>query len=73
MLSTSSAACPAAELEARLRLHRLPDIGPKGFHQLLQAFGSARAALAAPAAAWRALGRSPASIAAATASTSGPV
>ena len=63
MLPSSSAACPAAELEARLRLHRLPDIGPKGFHQLVQAFGSARAALAAPASAWRAQGRSAASIA----------
>lgn len=62
MLPTSSAAFPAAELEARLRLHRLPDIGPKGFHQLLEAFGSARAALAASASAWRAQGRTQASI-----------
>jgi len=61
-LPTSSAAFPAAELEARLRLHRLPDIGPKGFHQLLEAFGSARAALAASASAWRAQGRTQASI-----------
>lgn len=60
----SATACPPAELEARLRLHRLPDIGPKGFHLLLEAFGSAAAALDAPPSQWRALGRSPASIAA---------
>lgn len=29
-----------AELEARLRLHRLPDVGPKRFAKLLEAFGS---------------------------------
>jgi len=56
------AACSPVELEARLRLHRLPDIGPKGFGLLLEAFGSAAAALDAPATQWRALGRSPASI-----------
>lgn len=50
-----------AELEARLRLHRLPDTGPIHFRQLIDAFGSARAALSAPAAAWRSLGLSPAS------------
>lgn len=38
------AACSPVELEARLRLHRLPDIGPKGFGLLLEAFGSAAAA-----------------------------
>lgn len=45
-----------AELEARLRLHRLPALGPQRFHSLLQAFGSASAALSAPATAWRSLG-----------------
>ncbi len=45
-----------AELEARLRLHRLPEIGPKRFHKLIAAFGGASAALSAPASAWRALG-----------------
>ncbi|MCO8162388.1 DNA-processing protein DprA [Pseudomonas sp. 21LCFQ010] len=44
-----------AELEARLRLHRLPDIGPARFTRLIEAFGSASAALAAPASAWRSL------------------
>lgn len=46
----------SAELEARLRLHRLPEIGPKRFHKLINAFGGASAALSAPASAWRALG-----------------
>ena len=45
-----------AELEARLRLHSLPDIGPRRFHRLLEAFGDACSALSAPAAAWRSLG-----------------
>ena len=45
-----------AELEARLRLHCLPELGPRRFQRLLQAFGSASAALSAPAAAWRSLG-----------------
>ncbi|WP_222833983.1 DNA-processing protein DprA [Pseudomonas sp. SC3(2021)] len=45
-----------AELEARLRLHRLPEIGPKRFARLLEAFGSASKALSAPATAWRSLG-----------------
>jgi DNA processing protein len=44
-----------AELEARLRLHRLPEIGPKRFQTLITAFGSASAALSAPASAWRSL------------------
>ncbi|WP_263263603.1 DNA-processing protein DprA [Pseudomonas sp. RIT-PI-S] len=52
---------PPAELEARLRLHRLPDTGAAHFRLLLDAFGSASAALSAPAAAWRALGLSQAS------------
>ncbi|PVZ10571.1 MULTISPECIES: DNA-processing protein DprA [unclassified Pseudomonas] len=45
-----------AELDARLRLHLLPDVGAIHFSRLIHAFGSACAALAAPAAAWRALG-----------------
>ncbi|TWI57656.1 DNA processing protein [Pseudomonas duriflava] len=48
--------CSPAELEARLRLHTLPDIGPRRFHLLIQAFGSASAAFSAPASAWSALG-----------------
>ncbi|MED7669646.1 DNA-protecting protein DprA [Pseudomonas moraviensis subsp. stanleyae] len=55
MLSVSTAVSPA-ELEARLRLHRLPDIGPKRFAKLLEAFGSASKAISAPASAWRSLG-----------------
>lgn len=45
-----------SELEARLRLQRLPEVGPKRFFRLIEAFGSASAACAAPASAWRALG-----------------
>jgi len=45
-----------AELEARLRLHSLPELGPRRFRRLLEAFGSASAALSTPATAWRALG-----------------
>ena len=45
-----------AEIEARLRLHGLPDLGPRRFRRLMEAFGSASAALSAPAAAWRSLG-----------------
>jgi DNA processing protein len=45
-----------AELEARLRLHLLPELGPARFQRLLEAFGSASAALSAPASAWRSLG-----------------
>lgn len=45
-----------AELEARLRLHSLPELGPRRYRRLLQAFASASAALSAPASAWRALG-----------------
>ena len=50
-----SAVSPA-ELEARLRLHRLPELGPARFKKLLEAFGSASKAISAPASAWRALG-----------------
>lgn len=49
-------ACPPAELEARLRLQRLPEVGSRRFVKLIQAFGSASAALSAPASAWLALG-----------------
>jgi DNA processing protein len=45
-----------AELEARLRLHALPQLGPRRFARLLEAFASASSALSAPAAAWRSLG-----------------
>lgn len=47
--------CSPAELEARLRLHSLPDIGPQRFYALIKVFGSASSALSAPAAAWRAI------------------
>ena len=55
MLSVCTSVSPA-ELEARLRLHRLPEIGPKRFTKLLEAFGSASKAISAPASAWRSLG-----------------
>ncbi|MEX0164323.1 DNA-protecting protein DprA [Pseudomonas brassicacearum] len=54
-LSESTPVSPA-ELEARLRLHRLPELGPKRFMTLMEAFGSASKAISAPASAWRALG-----------------
>lgn len=57
-----SSPCSPAELEARLRLHRLPDTGLRRFHTLIEAFGSASSALSAPASAWRALGIPAASI-----------
>lgn len=44
-----------AELEARLRLHALPGIGPRRHQRLLACFDSASAALSAPASAWHAL------------------
>lgn len=44
-----------AELDARLRLHALPELGAVRQRLLLDAFGSAAAALSAPASAWRAL------------------
>lgn len=55
-MSQFSCALSPAELEARLRLHCLPELGPKRFHKLLSAFDSASAALSAPASAWRSLG-----------------
>ncbi|MBM7062662.1 DNA-processing protein DprA [Pseudomonas sp. UL073] len=45
-----------AELEARLRLHVLPELGPRRLRKLIAAFGDASSALSAPASAWRALG-----------------
>lgn len=51
----STAPISPAELEARLRLHQLPELGPRRFHRLISAFGSASAALSAPACAWRSL------------------
>ncbi|OYW96659.1 MAG: DNA processing protein DprA, partial [Pseudomonadales bacterium 32-61-5] len=45
-----------AELEARLRLHLLPDLGPRRLHRLFEAFPNASSALSAPASAWRSLG-----------------
>ncbi|SDT64479.1 DNA-processing protein DprA [Pseudomonas granadensis] len=56
MMSPVCTPVSPAELEARLRLHRLPDIGPKRFAKLLEAFGSASKAISAPASAWRSLG-----------------
>ncbi|HZX17306.1 MAG TPA: DNA-processing protein DprA [Pseudomonas sp.] len=55
-LSAISLAVSPAELEARLRLHCLPELGPRRFRKLLSAFDSASAALSAPASAWRSLG-----------------
>ncbi|SDH26107.1 DNA processing protein [Pseudomonas flavescens] len=55
-MSPFSDALSPAELEARLRLHCLPELGPRRFRTLLSAFGSASAALSAPASAWRSLG-----------------
>lgn len=56
MLNDHSSSCAPAELEARLRLHRLPETGLRRFRTLIQAFGSASSALSAPGSAWRALG-----------------
>jgi len=55
----NSYAISPSELEARLRLHRLPDVGPKRFRLLIEAFGSASKAISAPAGAWRSLGLPP--------------
>ena len=55
-MASFAAAISPAELEARLRLHGLPQLGPRRFQRLLEAFASASAALSAPAAAWRSLG-----------------
>ncbi|HDS1733626.1 DNA-processing protein DprA [Pseudomonas sp. BP8] len=56
MFEHHSSACSPAELEARLRLHRLPEVGLRRFRTLIEAFGSASSALSAPATAWRSLG-----------------
>ena len=56
MTLSATAAVSPAELEARLRLHRLPELGPARFRKLLDAFGSASKALGAPANAWKSLG-----------------
>jgi len=56
MLPTIDREISPSELEARLRLHRLPEMGPKGFQKLIEAFGSASKAISAPASAWRSLG-----------------
>ncbi|TKK35762.1 DNA-protecting protein DprA [Pseudomonas sp. CFBP13528] len=56
MFPINSTQISPAELEARLRLHRLPELGPRRFHRLIEAFGSASKAISAPASAWRALG-----------------
>lgn len=45
-----------AELDARLRLHLLPELGPRRWQRLLGAFADAASALSAPASAWRSLG-----------------
>jgi DNA processing protein len=56
MSPTTGYTISPSELEARLRLHRLPELGPKGFRKLIDAFGSASKAISAPAAAWYSLG-----------------
>ncbi|MBA2928127.1 DNA-protecting protein DprA [Pseudomonas sp. CCUG 57209] len=56
MFPINSSEISPSELEARLRLHKLPEIGPKRFRLLIEAFGSASKAISAPASAWRALG-----------------
>src|SRR3989338_1199663 len=55
-MSQLSPTVSPAELEARLRLHCLPELGPRRFRKLLSPFDSPWAALGAPASAWRALG-----------------
>ena len=56
MYPINSTEISPSELEARLRLHRLPELGPKRFRLLIDAFGSASKAISAPASAWRSLG-----------------
>ena len=60
MSNSMSGSISPAELEARLRLHVLPELGPMRFQRLLQAFGCASKALSAPASAWRSLDLPPA-------------
>lgn len=45
-----------AELQARLRLQRLPKFGPRHLSRLMEAFGSAEHGYRASATAWRSLG-----------------
>ena len=52
-LSECSRISPA-ELEARLRLHRLPEVGPRRYYTLFNAFGSASSASPPPATHWQA-------------------
>lgn len=59
MYPTNAHEISPSELEARLRLHRLPELGPQRFRRLIEAFGSASKALSAPATAWRSLGIPP--------------
>lgn len=61
MYPTNSHEISPSELEARLRLHRLPEVGPKRFRVLIEAFGSASKAISAPASAWQSLGLPPSS------------
>ncbi|WP_248748311.1 DNA-processing protein DprA [Pseudomonas sp. MWU15-20650] len=61
MYPINSSEISPSELEARLRLHRLPELGPKRFRLLMEAFGSASKAISAPASAWCSLGLSPVS------------
>ncbi|WP_047290176.1 DNA-processing protein DprA [Pseudomonas protegens] len=60
MSNSMSGSISPAELEARLRLHVLPELGPMRFQRLVQAFGCASKALSAPASAWRSLDLPPA-------------
>ncbi|TLX62391.1 DNA-protecting protein DprA [Stutzerimonas nosocomialis] len=50
------AAISPAELEARLRLHLIPELGPQRLRKLISAFPDASSAMSVPAGAWRALG-----------------
>ncbi|WP_439863616.1 DNA-processing protein DprA [Pseudomonas antarctica] len=56
MYPINSSEISPSELEARLRLHTLPELGPKRFRVLIEAFGCASKAISAPASAWRSLG-----------------
>jgi DNA processing protein len=56
MFPINSSEISPSELEARLRLHRLPELGSKRFRVLIDAFGCASKAISAPASAWRSLG-----------------
>jgi hypothetical protein len=60
------------EIQARLRLHLLPEIGSVRLRKLVTAFGSASQAIAASASGWRALGMSRARSMAPCAGWTGP-